>query len=91
MTTLGHGGISPRIFNLGTTCSCKVVISFTVWPLEGAKSPRYPLGKMLGGRQIRTEGYVWERNLVFLRKIEPQLSDRQACILITIQGNSKEK
>jgi len=91
MTTLGHGGISPRIFNLDTTCSCKVVVSFTVWPLDGAKSSRYPLGKMLGGPHIRTEEYVRERNLLFLRKIEPQLSDRQACSLFTIQGDSEGK
>jgi hypothetical protein len=30
-------------------------------------------------------------NLLFLRKIKPQLSDRQAFSLFTIQGDSEEK
>jgi hypothetical protein len=47
-TYWGSGGIAPRILDLGTRW--RWVVSFTPRPLYSQwKSPRYPLGRRLGG------------------------------------------
>jgi len=78
MNTLEHGGIFPRILNLGTTCRRVVVVSFTALVTRWA-------------RCLWAEGCVREKNLLSFRKIEPRLSGRQDCSLFTIQVDSGGK
>lgn len=51
MNTLGHGGIFPRILNLGTVCRRGAVVSFTANVTRWARccvAPRFGLEDAYG-------------------------------------------
>jgi hypothetical protein len=69
--------MAPRILGLGTRW--RRVVSFTLRPLyPQRKSPRYPLGRRLGGSQSRSGRGGEEKNSQPPPGIEPQDPGRPA-------------